>query len=249
MFPPIVNCIQEPALADRLHFGEGFAGDQNWSSGMRLFGYTGLSIDKRYNTLHDFMMPAGFLVVLAAAWKIIPKGWFHFAPPCANWILLCRGSTGRRAGDNNEWRGRSDLPKCTYNNKLVSRLCHILWLLSKRGVYWTIEQPDSSLMLQHSRLKNLIQRTGAKQIHFDMGHYGARSVKKTILVGTVPWLDKLQRKLTSDQKQALSQGAEEFHVTKRYKDKDGKPCFSGGKDLKKTQSYPPGLGSASGLCP
>ena len=39
----------------------------------------------------------------------------------------------------------------------------------KRGVYWSIEQPDSSVMFNHSRLKKLIDKTKAKDVLQDPG--------------------------------------------------------------------------------
>ena len=83
----------------RLHFTEVFAGDQNLSSGLRMLGYTGMSIDKRYSMLHDFMTKSGFLIVLAAVWRIVPGGVIHLAPPCSNFIMTSMGSTGRSKKD------------------------------------------------------------------------------------------------------------------------------------------------------
>ena len=35
----------------------------------------------------------------------------------------------------------------------------------KRGVYWSIEQPDSSVMFSHPRLKKIIDKTKAKEVN------------------------------------------------------------------------------------
>ena len=38
----------------------------------------------------------------------------------------------------------------------------------KRGVYWSIEQPDSSVMFSHTRLKKLIDKTKAQEVNPSM---------------------------------------------------------------------------------
>ena len=58
----------------------------------------------------------------------------------------------------------------------------------KRGVFWTIEQPTNSVMFKHTRLRKLIEKTGATSIDFPMGAYGAATPKPTTFVGTAPWL-------------------------------------------------------------
>ena len=42
----------------------------------------------------------------------------------------------------------------------------------KRGAYWSIEQPDSSVMFSHPRLKKLIEKTKAQEVNPSMhcGH-------------------------------------------------------------------------------
>jgi len=101
------------------------------------------------------------------------------------------GSTGR---NKNPMGDPEKYAKVRLNNRLVSRLCNILWLAFKRGVYWTIEQPASSVMFQHKRLKKLIAKQGAVPINFDMGAFGASSEKGTLCVGTVPFKQKLERR-------------------------------------------------------
>ena len=132
----------------RLHFVEQFSGDQHLSAGMRMFGYVGLSSDKRYHAMHDFLTSAGFLLILGAVWRLVPGGVLHLAPPCSNFIVTSMGSTGRRP-DNPEGNARH--ASVRINNRLVSRLCHVLWLANKRGVHWMVEQPDSSVMFKHKR--------------------------------------------------------------------------------------------------
>ncbi len=230
-------------MADRLHFVEEFSGDQNWSSGCRLLGYIGIAIDKRYSAMADFLLPSGFLMLLAAVWRVTPGGWVHLAPPCSNFIVTSMGSTGRRPGDQ-EWKGDTTRESVCTNNTLVSRICHILWVCNKRRVKWSIEQPQSSVMFQHRRLAKMIKKSGAKTAEFDMGYFGARTPKGNIWVGTAEWLGSADgKRLTTEQKAAMKEAGPDIEVTKRLKTStSGKAKFTGGKDMKGSQSYPAGVG-------
>jgi len=62
----------------------------------------------------------------------------------------------------------------------VKRCMHLVYYAHKKGVRWILEQPRSSTMLQYKPVLNMIQRTGAKVVHLDMGTNGALSVKPTV---------------------------------------------------------------------
>ena len=97
------------------------------------------------------------------------------------------------------------------------------WVLTKRGVYWSIEQPEGSVMFQHLRLRKMIKKSGAKAANFEMGTFGAPTPKRSIFVGTAPWLGDFDgRKLSSEQKRAMKEANPNVEVTKKYKTKDGK---------------------------
>ena len=46
----------------------------------------------------------------------------------------------------------------------------------RKGIYWTIEQPSSSLLFSYPPLVECIQRHGAKVITFPMGLFGAKTM-------------------------------------------------------------------------
>ena len=127
------------------------------SDGMTGFGFTGISYDQRnpeyrQSGMHDFMTTQGLIAAFAAASLIVQGGLAWWAPPCSNWVFMARGSTTRSEAEPMGGRLRCH-PNVVYNNRLVSRMCAILDFLWKRGVYYIIEQPMTSLMFLHKRLK------------------------------------------------------------------------------------------------
>ena len=50
------------------------------------------------------------------------------------------------------------------NNKLVARLCLLIEYMNTRGIYWTLEQPASSLMFKHPLMERLLQQPGLHKV-------------------------------------------------------------------------------------
>lgn len=61
------------------------------------------------------------------------------------------------------------------------RCIHLVYFAHKKGVHWILEQPRGSTMLFYKPMQKLIEGTGARVAHLDMGCYGAKSVKPTVL--------------------------------------------------------------------
>ena len=165
------------------------------------------------------------------------------APPCSSWVFLSRHTTRR---SKNMPLGRSPRPsRVVANNRLVSRMCHLLEFFFGRGIYYIIEQPRSSLMFEHPRLKKLLRRHAAAAIKTELGAFGAETLKPVIFTGTAPIMDKLAASTSSQCRTLLKRSARKTAYV--YFDQNGKKCVVGnGKVLKNTQSYPTGLGLALG---
>ena len=110
-----------------------------------------------------------------------------------------------------------------------------------------LEQPLSSLMFLHPRMRQLVDLSVYRcirpllQITTFMGSFGAESLKPTFLVGSPPWLDKLRR----DAEWFRSASSTQPHRTATYKEDDfGMTRFTGDQGLKATQIYPVGYGHA-----
>ena len=231
-----IHCVHD--------FVEIFSGMESVSQGARSFGFQGLSIDKKHGQSHDILTPLGFLTCLSAVMHIKRHGFLFLAPPCSTWVWMSHGSTGRR---RNNAMGDPHNNYVKSQNRLVSRLCHIIWLACKRGVFVIIEQPQDSCMELHPRLAHLLKRFRMGTFKLDMGAYGAFSQKPTKLWGTAPWLHKMTKKLTGWERQVVRDNGVSSGVTRSWIDTNGKRRCEGGKNLKATQSYPVGFGQAHAL--
>ena len=129
-------------------------------------------------------------------------------------------------------------------NRLVSRVCHLVFLCYVRGVGVILEQPQSSLMFEHPRLKKLLAWIGARESRTSLGAHGALTVKEIILKGTVGWLELIPLRLATWEREYLKteKEAEELQTYKKYRNASGETKVDGGRDLKPTEAYPLGFG-------
>lgn len=222
------------------HFCEEFAGEHAISTGLAAYMYVGKTLDLRIDPHHDFMTRIGYCIVVSAVMSTCEGGIFWAAPPCSTWVWLARHSTGRHLS----WAGHAGNEYVHSQNVLVTRLVHILVLCIKRNVKWIVEQPASSTMFEHPHFKWLFKRFGCSiyTISLQMGAFGLEARKDTILIGTADYLPGLAIKMSRLQKDVLKDN--KLHLTTRYKDKNGKACVMGGRDLKGTQAYPLNFGAA-----
>ena len=159
-----------------------------WSEGMEMYEFDGLSFDKEYTAADiletslrcDFLTPAGFLMVIAHVMRMHVGSVFLAAIPCFSWIFFSRGSSGRHLdtlGNNSKW--------VSDQNALVSRLVYVLILCMKRGVYWIVEQPESSIVFEHPRWKYMERKYGhlINAVITDLGVYIYDKVRTTVLKG------------------------------------------------------------------
>ncbi len=224
-----------------LHFAEVFAGNGAVSRGMQAYGFRGRQLDLTYHPGHNVLTPAGFLLLLRTVLDIVPGGVLWAAPPCSTWIWLSRSSTRRHLTPEGNRLSRSVVA----HDALVERLVLLLEILTLRGCYWIIEQPERSVMWDYPAMQACLQRHGVLPLHLDMGAFGAQSVKPTTLMGTAPYLWVLERRCGSELRRALRD--EGVATTTAWVDGEGKRKCQGSAELKGTQVYPEGLGAAHAL--
>ena len=102
---------------------------------------------------------------------------FLAAIPCICWVEIGHWSAGRRLNNNSQW--------VSDQNALVSRLVYVLILWMKRGVYWIVEQPTSSIVFEHPRWRYMERKYGhlINAVMTDLGVYTYDMVKTTVLKG------------------------------------------------------------------
>lgn len=169
----------------------------------------------------------------------------HFATVCSSWVIINRG-TSRRSVANP--LGRQELPYIQRANIMASRSALLALLCMCLGLDWIIEQPASSLLFEHPRLRQIFDLASSggtrvvQRASTWMGCFGAPTPKPTILVGTPVWLPSLARKFVRNKFQKRHNKHMDI-VT--YKVVKGRKFFTGGSKLKKTQEYPLGYGQAA----
>ena len=229
-----------------MDFVELFAGEAAVSNGMRMLGFHGWTLDLRISLDHDLLSPAGFVTVLACIARLRPGAVFWAAPPCSTWVFMSRHSTGR----DRDLSGNPASPYVQAQNALVCRLLVVLRFCMARGVYWIVEQPHSTVMFEYPPFKRWLAKLESRaqdaesssagrvqRVSTQMGAFGMRSVKETILLGTAPYLDALVRRMTSRERKALQHDGRMLTAIS-WTDAAGRKRCQGGKDLKATQSYP-----------
>ena len=224
-------------------FVEVFSGMESVSNGLRAFGMVGVSIDKKHRDLENFLTPPGFLYCLTAVMRLKAGGLLFLAPPCSTWVFFSCSSTGRRTDAP---MGAGTMLVKT-QNRLVSRLCHVMWLAQKRGAFVMLEQPASSVMPGHPRFAKLYRKFNFRTTHLDMGSYGGFSQKPSKLFGTAPWQASLEKKSDAWDKMCMKQLPGNDTVSKMSINERGKKCYTAGSGCKATQSYPVGFGQANAL--
>eukprot|EP00969_Alexandrium_andersonii_P248627 10986721-Alexandrium_andersonii.AAC.2 len=106
------------------------------------------------------------------------------------------------------------------------------------GLWWSIEQPGSSIMHLHPKLQ---ARKAILQFHrvaLWMKSYGSSSPKGTSLYGNAPYLDMMASSIPRHEQRADPSKRVSVHTTSS----DGTHRVTGGPDLKPTQAYPPQYG-------
>lgn len=226
-------------------FAEAFAGDHAWSRGMQFMGFEGRTFDMRFTPAHNFMKPVGFVALVATVMAMHKGAVLWLGTPCSTWVWMSRHSTGR---------GETILGNCTSayiraQNALIGRVCYILVLAMKRGVYWIIEQPQSSIMWKHPMMARVLQRFEAliTTVTADMGAWSLETLKPSVLKGTAPYLHQLARRASGFDRNILKYRINKITTATQYIDASGKKRCAGTADLKATQSYSLNFGAAHAL--
>ena len=223
-----------PDIGDKdLDLVEFFCGCQAITRGAQFMGRKAYGVDilspqKVSQPRRNLGTKHGFCLALKLICRLRRFGLTWWAPPCSSWVWISRATNKRSVddplGDENQKRVR-------WNNRLVSRLMILLELVRFLGLFWILEQPQSSIILEHPKFNKRLKRLGTRQKFLWMQCYGGESPKPTILYGDSKGLAKLGANRTTLTKSILE-------VTTQNE----RGQISGGKDLQGTQAYPLLLG-------
>jgi len=100
----------------------------------------------------DLRTSGGFLKACQLILRLKIGGVLWAGAPCSTWVWMARGSTGRSKGNV---LGRPGVKCVQEANMVISRLAILIMLAVARGAMWCVEQPLSSLMPDHPRMRLL----------------------------------------------------------------------------------------------
>ena len=131
---------------------EYFAGVQSIVRAFQKYKFNAVAYEITLNDIYfDINSCQGFIVALSLAMRLTPGTYAHLAPVCSTWIWLSRGSTKRKVwdilGQAVTAGGGSSVADA---NKMISRVCIIVWILAARTIFFTIENPGGTFMRSHS---------------------------------------------------------------------------------------------------
>jgi len=194
-------------------------------------------LDDKPGGRYDIMSDEGFCNTIHMCLRVKPGSVNVFAPVCSSWVWVNRGTSGR-----SEARplGRWWLPSVANGNGMVTRVIVLLLIIHVRGGLFVIEQPASSLMHRHPRFQYLMSILSVFKAFVYMGSFGAPSEKPTHLYAN----DRCIHELEGRPRPARERMSHRGLVIKRYKNRHGQPCITGGPKLKSSQAYPKGFGEA-----
>ena len=116
---------------------------------------------------------------------------------------------------------------------MVSKVSILLELCVAFSVDFIVEQPLSSVMWEHPRMRQVVTKLGNRIMYCNtyMGAFLGETEKAMKLYGTASYLGKLERKLEDVPETSKK-------LVERSKTHDGKPAVTGNADLKASQAYP-----------
>ena len=184
----MVEHIEEHDIST-LQAVEVFSGVGNMAAAFNAFGLPASTFEKEHGgESEDVLSDAGLGKLLFTVARVATGGLVWLGPPCSSWIWLSRRSTKRKKSDV---QGDATVASVAEANKLahvvadVIRTCHAL------GVYFVVEQPNTSLLFDYEPMALALSETRARRAFVELGRAGARTAKPLCLVGTAPYLARL----------------------------------------------------------
>ena len=131
---------------------EMYAGEAQLCKEATSAGLKAIPFEVTTNKHNNVMTDVGFLRAATLILRLKHGAVLWCGTPCSTWVFMSRGSTRRSA---TEPLGDEHVEKVRVSNCLVARTVLLTLLAIARGVAWAWEQPISSLMTEHPRVKQL----------------------------------------------------------------------------------------------
>jgi hypothetical protein len=150
-----------------------FAGQAALTSALVLAGFTALQpVDAYASGAYDQSQDVLLTSVKGRIVDAILAGLFylHLGVPCSSWSRLnVNLNKGTRTLDNP--MGDGSLPREVLGNKLAAVAVYLISLAQKNCTFWSLENPASSLLWHHPKVKRLMKCKTVQLIRFDQCCY------------------------------------------------------------------------------
>ena len=227
--------IEQELLQPRTkHFAEFFCGTGGLVAALSREGMRCAWFDINLETSHDMLSSTGIAVAVRIALSVIPGGVVWFGVPCSTFVWIARGHT-RRCRDNPLGDvARTDVRRA---NRIASTVAMLRRVLSRRGVFFVMEQPAGSILWRMPCMRLVARRLRVKGQKWSrrfvwLGAYGHQICKPTELCGVFPNLARILPSRRPRGKSAT--GVYRVWVSK----KSGRTRICGSAGLKRTEHYP-----------
>ena len=184
-----------------VHCCEFYSGIQTIVNEFSRHGLAALPFDyERDSNLENACTPAGWLTMICHVLMMLDGGrsLSSWATVCSSWVYSSRGSCGRSRliplGDTHV-----DSVKAV--NLQVARMSATMQLLWSACISWILEQPASSVMSVHPKMRIVYESMGCTW----MGLFGAPTPKPTVLRSSHPFVFKLSRKMAKVDRERFAQ--------------------------------------------
>lgn len=248
---PILTCLiasfGEVSEQEATQFQEEFCGEGQLTAGVRLFGLKADRRDVKRNRNFNVLTAVGFIAALQGI-RTLQRGCIWWAaPPCATFVWLSRGSTGRTS---TRPQGKREYRCIRIANRIIRRVCYLIEYCRAKQVHFVLENPRSTLLWRYRPLEEALERHGAFHVSVPLGAFGAPTQKRVTLYTTCDWIAALGTPIDQEKRRRLLRikSRLDLQVVKKYQCKrTGKQKVAGGRDLYATSVYPVQLGLMAAL--
>ena len=154
-------------------FQEDFAGAHALSKAVFEAGYACMARDIKMSRKLDITSTVGFMAILQGLRCLAIGALAWLAVPCSSWIFLSRGSSKRT---RLRPKGKRTFKKVSLANKVARRVVYLCHYIEKKGAFWCIENPTSSIINQYPPMRELLDRPEIREIRVNLGQFGASSM-------------------------------------------------------------------------
>ncbi|CAL1174247.1 unnamed protein product [Cladocopium goreaui] len=145
-------------------------------------------MDVEYSRKMDLLTTFGFILAVNYVRHVVRAGVAWFAIPCSSWVFMSQGSTKRHVLRP---KGSTKMRSTSEGSRLARRLMYLMELCYRKGIFYVVEQPISSLLFQYGPMRKMLRRHGACRVTTWLGAFNAQTLKPVVLWGTCPFLEKL----------------------------------------------------------